>query len=235
MAGAGSRFVDAGYETPKPFIDVNGLPMIFRVMDNLLMEDATFYLIARKEHLKKESALVNKLVEKYKVKFIEIDQLTDGTACTVLYARKFINNDAPLMIANSDQLVDIDISGYVKDCRERDLDGSIMTFHEASGDKSYSYARIDKNGIVQEVKEKEAISEHASVGIYLYSKGSDFVNAAIDMMVEKNRINNEFYTCPTYNYLITEGLNIGVYEIDSCQMHVLGTPEHLNKYMADSK
>lgn len=235
MAGAGSRFVDAGYETPKPFIDVIGQPMISRVMDNLSMDDATFYLIARKEHLKKEYKLVNQLIEKYKVKFIEIDHLTEGTACTVLFAREFINNDIPLMVANSDQLVDIDISNYVNDCINRNLDGSIMTFNETSGNKNYSYARVDNNGFVQEVREKEVISDNATVGIYLYSKGSDFVNATIDMIIEKNKINNEYYTCPTYNYLIKESLNIGVYEIDSLQMHVLGTPEDLRKYINKSK
>lgn len=63
-----------------------------------------------------------------------------------------------------------------------------MTFNETSGNKNYSYARIDENGVVQEVREKEVISEHASVGIYLYSKGSGFVNATVDMMIEKNKI-----------------------------------------------
>ena len=231
MAGAGSRFLDAGYKIPKPFIDVLAQPMISRVMDNLSLKDASFYLIARKEHLIKEYKIVQQLSEQYKVKFIEVDDLTEGTVCTVLFARKFINNDTPLMIANSDQLVDIDISDYVNDCAGRGLDGSIMTFHESSGDKSYSYARTDENGMVKEVKEKEAISEHATVGIYLYSKGADFVNAAVDMIIAKDKTNNEYYTCPTYNYLISEGLNIGTYDIDASQMHVLGTPEALNQYI----
>lgn len=93
--------------------------------------------------------------------------------------------------------------------------------------------RIDKYGFVQEVREKDVISENASVGIYLYSKGSNFVNAAIDMIIEKNKINNEYYTCPTYNYLIEDQLNVGIYDIDSSQMHVLGTPEDLNKYIGN--
>lgn len=234
MAGAGSRFVDAGYKLPKPFIDVNGKPMISRVMDNLVMEDTRFYLVGRKEHLEKENSLVAQLKEQYEVELIEIDHLTEGTACTVLYARKFINNDIPLLIANSDQLVDINISDFVSDCLNRGLDGSIMTFDEPSGDTKWSYARINTDGIVEEVREKLAISEHATVGIYLYSKGRYFVNATIDMMIKKDMVNNEYYTCPTYNYLIKDGLNIGIYDINYSQMHGLGTPDDLNKYITAS-
>jgi dTDP-glucose pyrophosphorylase len=235
MAGAGSRFVEVGYETPKPFIDVLGKPMICQVMDNLSMPDAHFYLIARKDHLKKESTLVAQLSEQYNVTFIEIDHLTEGTACTVLYARQYINNDEPLMVANSDQLVDINISDYVNDCLERKLDGSIMTFFEPSGDKKWSYARTDENGIVREVREKEAISELATVGIYLYSKGRYFVDAAIDMIIERDTVNSEYYTCPTYNYLVKDGLKAGVFDIDYTQMHGLGTPDDLNEYISSRK
>ncbi|VAW58678.1 Nucleoside-diphosphate-sugar pyrophosphorylase involved in lipopolysaccharide biosynthesis/translation initiation factor 2B, gamma/epsilon subunits (eIF-2Bgamma/eIF-2Bepsilon) [hydrothermal vent metagenome] len=231
MAGAGSRFVEAGYTTPKPFIDVLGKPMISKVMDNLDVPGARFYLIARKDHLLQEAVLVSALSREYDATFIEIDHLTEGTACTVLYARQFINNDEPLLIANSDQLVDIKLSDLVNDCQQRSLDGSIMTFIEPSGDTKWSYARIDENEIVQEVREKEAISEYATVGIYLYSKGRYFVNAAIDMIINRETINNEYYTCPTYNYLVKENLKVGIYNIEYTEMHGLGTPDDLNKFL----
>ena len=51
MAGLGSRFSDAGYEKPKPFIDVLGKPMIERVMDNLNIKDSNFILLVRKSTL----------------------------------------------------------------------------------------------------------------------------------------------------------------------------------------
>jgi len=230
MAGAGSRFLDAGYTTPKPFIDVLGKPMISQVMDNLGDLEAKFYLIGRKEHLIKEAPLVSLLKKQYSAQFIEIDHLTEGTACTVLYARKYINNDEPLLVANSDQLVDINISDFVEDCKIRNLDGSIMTFLEPEGDNKWSYAYINNDGIVQEVREKEAISEYATVGIYLYAKGRYFVDAVIDMMIARDTVNNEYYTCPTYNYIVKEGLDIGIYNIKRSQMHGLGTPEDLHNY-----
>ena len=231
MAGAGSRFVNAGYEKPKPFIDVDGMPMIERVLGNLNYPDANFILIARKDHMAREEELVESIKSKYNARFIGIDQLTEGTACTVLFARKYINNSHPLLIANSDQLVDIRIRSFIDDCISRKLDGSILTFIDRFKDPKWSFARINQKGLVQEVQEKKVISDYATVGIYFYSKGVDYVNAAIDMIVENDRVNDEFYTCPTYNYAIRDGLKVGIYNMDFNQMHGLGTPEDLTNYI----
>ncbi|SHI70249.1 Nucleotidyl transferase [Algibacter luteus] len=231
MAGEGSRFSKAGYKKPKPFIDVNGIPMIERVIKNLKLPDCRFILIAREDHINKEKELVKELEEKYNAKFISISKLTEGTACTVLYARKYINNDQPLLIANSDQIVDINIENFINDCMDKSLDGSILTFEDEERNPKWSFAKINDNGLVTEVKEKEAISEYATVGIYLFTKGSDFVNASIDMIIENERVNNEFYTCPTYNYAIAENKKIGIFNIDYKLMHGIGTPEDLNLYL----
>lgn len=231
MAGLGSRFSKAGYEKPKPFIDVAGKPMIVRVLENLTYPEARYILIARKEHIKKEQELVKQIEQEFNAIFIPIDKLTEGTACTVLYSRKYINNDEPLLIANSDQIVDINIGDFIDDCKERQLDGSILTFIDKYSDPKWSFAKLDENNFVTEVKEKVVISEFATVGIYLYSKGSNFVDATIDMIIENDRVNNEFYTCPTYNYVIAEGKKIGIFNIDFKQMHGIGTPEDLTIYL----
>ncbi|MDV2446925.1 lipopolysaccharide biosynthesis protein [Elizabethkingia anophelis] len=231
MAGLGSRFAKEGYDKPKPFIDVNGKPMIVRVMENLYYPSAKYFLIARKEHLEIEKDLVKKIEQEYNVTFIWIDKLTEGTACTVLYAREYINNRAPLMIANSDQIVDISIMDFINDCLDRKLDGSILTFLDKELNPKWSFAKVNFEGLVTEVKEKEAISEHATVGIYMFSKGENFVNGAIDMILENDRVNNEFYTCPVYNYMIRDNKRIGIYDIDAEAMHGIGTPEDLNNYL----
>ncbi len=232
MAGLGSRFAKGGYEKPKPFIDVNGKPMIVRVLENLAYPNANYILIARNEHLEKEKELVQQIEQDYKVIFIGIDKLTEGTVCTVLHARKYINSEVPLMIANSDQIIDGSIVNFIDDCFERNLDGSILTFKDKELNPKWSFARLDVNNLVTEVKEKEAISEFATVGIYLFSKGNKFVNAAIDMIVKNDRVNNEFYTCPVYNYLIAEESKIGIYNIEQDSMHGIGTPEDLVRYLS---
>ena len=231
MAGAGSRFAKAGYSKPKPFIDVNGKPAIVRVMENLVHHQARYLLIARKEHIDKEYELVKKIEKKFNATIISIDKLTEGTACTLLYAREYIDNNEFLLIANSDQVVDIDIVDFIDDCKTRGLDGSILTFIDKHQDPKWSFAKLNENNLVTEVKEKTAISQYATVGIYLYSKGKDFVNSAIDMIIENNRVNNEFYTCPTYNYAIKKGKKIGIYNIEFEKMHGIGTPEDLNSYI----
>jgi UDP-N-acetylglucosamine diphosphorylase / glucose-1-phosphate thymidylyltransferase / UDP-N-acetylgalactosamine diphosphorylase / glucosamine-1-phosphate N-acetyltransferase / galactosamine-1-phosphate N-acetyltransferase len=235
MAGQGSRFAKAGYKKPKPFIDVEGKPMIVRVLENLTYENARYVLIARKEHMEKEAELVKQIEKEFNAIFIPIDKLTEGTACTVLYARKYINNDEPLLIANSDQIVDMNISDFIDDCKDKELDGSILTFIDEFKDPKWSFAKIDENDLVTEVKEKVVISQYATVGIYLYSKGKDFVNAAIDMIIENERVNGEFYTCPTYNYAISENSKISIYNIDFKQMHGIGTPDDLNFYLKHVK
>ncbi len=233
MAGEGSRFAKAGYEKPKPFIDVDGKPMIVRVLENLTYPDARYILIARKEHMDREKELVKQIENEFNAIFIPIDKLTEGTACTVLYARKYINNDEPLLIANSDQIVDMNIVDFIDDCSQRKLDGSILTFIDEHRDPKWSFAKIDENNLVTEVKEKVVISKYATVGIYLYAKGKDFVDATIDMIIENERVNGEFYTCPTYNYAIKENAKIGIYNIDFIQMHGIGTPEDLNEYIVE--
>lgn len=232
MAGLGSRFASAGYEKPKPFIDVLGIPMIERVIMNLKIDNARFILIARKEHLEKESQIVNKLKEKYSnIIFIGIDKLTEGTACTLLYAKKYIDSNLPLLIANSDQIVDIKINDFVTHCLNKNFDGSILTFDDPERNPKWSFAKTDNLGLVVEVREKVPISSEATVGIYFFSKGSDFVDAAIQMFIENDRVNNEFYTCPTYNYLIQKGKKIVTYKIKQEFMHGIGIPEDLNLYI----
>jgi dTDP-glucose pyrophosphorylase len=233
MAGLGSRFALAGYEKPKPFIDVNGKPMISRVIDNLYYPGAKYILIGRKEHLEQEKELAEAIKANYNAEFIEIEKLTEGTACTVLFARELINNDYPLLIANSDQLVDVSIEDYINDCLDKGMDGSILTFKDAELNPKWSFAKTDSKGIVTEVQEKKAISEFATVGIYFFSKGSDFVNHAIDMIINNDRVNNEFYTCPVYNYSIKDGKKIIIYNILQEEMHGLGTPEDLEAYLTN--
>lgn len=232
LAGAGSRFVKAGFVKPKPFIEVAGKPMVVHVLENLRCSNARYFLLSRKEHMDQEVRWVKEIEKTFDAKFIPIHKPTEGSVCSILYARKYINNDEPLLIANSDQIVDIGIQDFVNDCFSRCLDGSILTFTDEKKDPKWSYARLSPAGLVTEVKEKIVISDYATVGIYLFSKGIDFINATIDMIAENDRCNGEFYTCPTYNYVLRERKKIGIYNIRFDQMHGMGTPEDLDLFLA---
>lgn len=231
MAGQGSRFVNAGYKVPKPFIEVSGKTLIELVLDNLYMDNARYILVARAEHIASQAEAVRRIQNNYDVTFLPIDKLTEGAASTILYAHRLIDNNEPLLLANSDQYVEMDIVDYIRECTNKGLSGSILTFVDEELNPKWSFARINAQGIVLEVKEKEAISKYATVGIYYFSKGSSFVKSAIDMIVANDRVNGEFYTCPVYNYCIANGEKFGIYNIEANRMHGLGTPEDLNKFI----
>lgn len=227
MAGAGSRFANAGYRDPKPLINIKSTPMIKAVIENLSpAEDHRFIFICQSDHVKNYN-LIDKLNEWAPgCIIIEINGVTEGAACTVLKAREYIDNNNPLMIANSDQFIDTDINKYIKSMKANDLDGLIMTMK--ANDPKWSYIGI-KNGLVDIVVEKEVISNEATVGIYNFKYGKDYVSAADEMIKKDLRVNNEFYVAPTYNHLISKKANIGYYNIGSERngMYGLGIPEDL--------
>ncbi len=121
MAGAGSRFMNAGYSKPKPFIDVHGKPMIDRVIENLYYPDAKYLLIASKDHVEKEKEIVREIEKSYNATFIIVDKIMEGAACTVLFAREHINNNTPLIMANSDQIIDINIGEFINNCLQKKI------------------------------------------------------------------------------------------------------------------
>lgn len=226
MAGAGSRFEQAGYTFPKPLIDVNGKPMIQRVVENINI-DATHIFIVQKSHYEKYSLQHTLNLISPGCKIVQVDGVTEGAACTTLLAKEYINNDNPLVLANSDQYVDWDSSQYMYSCMTDDIDGSILTFN--STHPKWSYAKTNDQGFVIEVAEKKPISENATVGIYFWKKGKDYVKCA-ESMIEKNiRVNNEFYVCPVYNEAILKHAKIKTFHIE--KMWGLGTPEDLDTFL----
>lgn len=228
MAGAGSRFEKAGYTFPKPLIDVNGKPMIQVVVEGLNI-DANYIYIVQKSHRQKYNldTLLNLITPGCSV--IEIDGITDGAARTTLYAKDLINNDNPLIITNSDQFIEWDSLEFMYTTKEKKADGAIVTF-EATHPK-WSFARVNSDGLITEVAEKNPISNHATAGIYYWKHGSDYVRSAESMINKNIRTNNEFYVCPTYNELVQEGKCLLNYSIPAENMWGLGTPEDLNYYL----
>lgn len=229
-AGEGSRFAKAGWKAPKPFIDVAGKPMLARVTENVVPDGARATLLLRREHITDQADRV-KQIARPEIEIVPVDALTEGTACTVLLARTSFGDDEPMMVANSDQIVDFDVSDFVQDCVGRDLDGSILVFRDPTRDPKWSFARLGPDGLVAEVAEKKPISDLATVGIYLFRRGRSFVDAAVDMIARNERVNGEFYTCPVYNHMIRTGARVGVYEVPMDAMHGIGTPDDLGAYL----
>jgi len=226
MAGAGSRFESAGYTFPKPLIDVNGKPMIQLVVDNINI-DANYIFVVRSEHRKKYNmdTLLNLIAPNCKI--IEVDSLTEGAACTTLLAKEFINNDNPLLMANSDQYIEWDSNEFMYKMAEQNVDAGILSFK--STHPKWSFVRLNEENLVVEVAEKNPISDVATVGVYFWAKGSDYVKYAEQMISKNIRVNNEFYVCPVFNEAIADNKRIKTFDIKN--MWGLGTPEDLNKYL----
>jgi len=232
MAGLGSRFAKAGYTDPKPLIPVGGVPMIRLVIENMRpAQPHRFIFICQQAHVQAygllgklggwggEGAIV-----------IGIDGVTEGAACTVLLAREHIDSGEPMMIVNSDQWCDVDIDDYLAAIEFDELDGLIMTM--TAGDPKWSFVGIGRNGLVDRVVEKQVISDEATVGIYNFSRGADFVRAAEAMIAANERVNGEFYVAPVYNRLIAEGHRVGIHNIgaEAAGMYGLGIPADLDLF-----
>ncbi len=226
MAGEGSRFKDAGYTFPKPLIEVNKIPMIQLVIDNLSIK-GNYKFIVKDEHVKKYNIDSMLRIIRPNSDIINVSKTTEGAACTALLAKKYINNDNPLLIANSDQFIKWNSTKTMYNFMTKKIDGGILTF-KASHPK-WSYAKHDDLGTVLEVAEKKVISNTATVGIYFWRKGSDFVKYAEKMIKKNIRYKNEFYICPVYNEAIKDKKKIIIENIE--EMWGLGTPEDLNSFL----
>jgi len=231
MAGAGSRFEEAGYTFPKPLIEVHGKPMIQKVVENLNLEGRHIFIVQKSHYDKYALKYLLPLIAPG-CEIVQVEGVTEGAACTALLAKEFIDNKKPLVIANSDQWVEYGDPNWLDSFT---YDGGMLTF--TSTHPKWSFAKVKtevgKPSFVTEVAEKKPISSNATVGIYYWSQGSDFVKYAEQMIERDRRVNNEFYICPVFNEAIEDGKKIQIKGIE--KMWGLGTPEDLRYYLTNYK
>ena len=243
MAGRGKRFKDEGFERPKPFIMVNGKPMIEYVVSNLdilnrfdyqLYSSIKLIFLCLKEFIDEYGAEFSDRISKYHSNFviIKVHKVTEGAACTALLAKDLINNNDELIIGDCDHAA-LDAGWFndgIKFFRKNYCNGGIWCF--LADHPKWSYSRI-KDGNVIEVAEKRVISDLANTGTYYFKRGKDFVRAAETMIQRNDRTMGEFYTLPTYSYLIADGFKIKPYLVNE---HVaLGTPNDLRIFQTMNK
>lgn len=232
MAGASSRFVEAGYDVPKPLLEVDGMTMIQRAAWGCNIGGRHIYIV-QKEHSEKYNIpeLVKSFTPDLNVVVVEVDGVTEGAAASVLAAKEYIDEDDLLVICDADTVMDWDPIKFLVEVGEgRHLDGAIVTF-PAEGE-GWSYVDADENKVAKKVAEKEKISDNACAGLYYWRRGSDFVKYA-EAMIEKDiRVNNEFYVAPVYNQAIQDDKLVGIYTVEADNVISLGTPEKYEAYLA---
>ena len=233
MSGGGSRFSQNGHLLPKPLIEVrDDMPMVEMVVRNLGIKGTYIFLVLKAHYEKYQlQQTLGRIVADPVI--IVVDQVTQGTTCTVLLAKEYINNDDPVFIANADQFIEAwNFDDFNNKMISESLDGGIPVF-TANDAAKWSFARLDENGFVTEVAEKKAISNIATCGLFWFNKGSEFVKYA-EQMIDKNiRHNNEFYLCPVYNELIADNKRIKTFPVRA--MWGTGTPADLNDFIENYK
>lgn len=230
MGGRGQRFKNAGYKLTKPLIDVNGLPMIQRIIQNLNLKGKYIFLVSVEDYNEFDLAsLLPKFCGDNQCEVIlENPNDRQGAAAACLLAKNQIDTDEDLFIANSDQLINWLPDQFLTRMNEKNADGGIICFKAT--ESKWSFARVDiDTDLITEVAEKNPISDNATAGIYWFKHGSDFVTGLKQMISKNIRVNGEFYVCPVFNQLIENGKQIYNYPISS--MIGLGTPEDLEKYL----
>jgi NDP-sugar pyrophosphorylase family protein len=225
MAGNGQRFIDAGYTTPKFLINILGKTMIEHATKSLGIDGNYIYIVQKEDYdrynLEHE---LNSITPNCKI--ITIENKTDGAARTTLFAEHLINNDQPLIIFNSDQIIKWNVEHF-KNFLKNSLDGAIVTF-KATGTQ-WSYVKMNELGLINEVAEKKQISNDATAGIYYWSKGLDYVYYVKQMINKQIKVNNEFYVAPVYNEAIMD--NKKILSFSSNEIWNVGTPDDLEFYI----
>jgi len=236
MAGLGSRFPQEIYKVPKPMIEIGntGKSMIQCAIESLGFH-GKYYFIINEELITKydiNSVLKSFMVDPYEL--IPINYVTEGPACSALLAKKYINNDDPLVITNCDQIMEWgEHHDFIKFATESKADAAVVTYPSITEKNSYVQLNFKNEGV--KFAEKKVISKYSLNGIHYWKKGSDFIKSAEIMIFRNLRVNNEFYIAPTFNEMLVEDKIIIVYHIGIPRHWAVGTPEDLNKYLEHRK
>ncbi len=231
--GLGTRFSGSEFIELKPFIKFFDKTMFewLLIGFNSKKYNISFFIIINEKFKDIYSKDIKYLEDNYQVKFKYINLVTEGTTATALFLFDELNNSTPTLLANCDQIIDINFDDYLDEHFLNDADGSMLCFDKEDSNK-WSFVRISENNRIIEVRAKENITDIAICGWYFWTKGSDFIKYGIQQIINLDRVGNEYYLCPVFNYAIKNNKKIIAIIIDKTKMHGVGTPEDLRKYLS---
>jgi dTDP-glucose pyrophosphorylase len=231
MAGKSPFFDSPQYYFPKPLVEISGTTMIQMVIDNLNMIDDDkqyIFVVNQVDCTKHHFDDVLRLLTDNKSHIVRLEKETKGAACSALMAVDYIDNDTPLIIANSDQLIEEDLNDVMARFREQKADAGVICFENVH--PRWSYVRLDEDDNVIETAEKRPLSRNAIAGFYYFTHGKDFVRAAMRSIQKDARVNELFYIAPTLNELVLEDMNIRHVKIDNSKYHTFYSPQKIHEY-----
>ena len=236
MGGLGSRFRKAGYDLPKYMIRARGRTLFEWSMESLegFRKAATGYVfIALQDKTYDVKNFIRDHCDTLKLKpyhIILLDHLTEGQAATAMLAGQYCSKSDELLIYNIDTYVE----AYAMNADQLKGDGFIPCFY-AKGDH-WSFVRLDQDGKVAEVKEKDRISDHCSIGAYYFRSFELYRKLYEDYYINAlHPSESERYIAPLYDHLIKKGGTVYITDFDAKKVHVLGTPEELDLFLKEKE
>lgn len=233
MAGPSKNFEDQGYVYPKYLLEVNGEPIIQRVVEGLKPFKANLSFVVRKEDDDKSYIASTLQILSPNCTIYKVGEVTKGAVCSALFAIDNINNDDELIVLNGDQLIKKGMIEAIAYFRKMEYTGGVVVFRSVH--PRWSYVALDENGLVNETSEKRPISNMATAGCYYFRHGKDFVNAAFNTIRKDVNYNGKYYICSTYNELILNQQKVGVYEINKKDYVSFATPQLYENYLNHKK
>jgi CTP:molybdopterin cytidylyltransferase MocA len=231
MAGDSAVFEVAGHKYPKNLVEIDGEPLVQRVIDGLqpVLESASrsVFLLRQEETRRHHTDQVVRLLAP-EAEVVGVPLLSSGAACTALHAIGHIERDEPLLVFNGDQVLEADVAGIVAGFEADGLDGGVITFDAVH--PRWSYVRTGADGLVVEAAEKRPISRLATAGTYWFRRGGDFIDGAMATIRKDASVDGSFYVCPVYNELILRGLRIGTHHIERDRYFSLASLHGVNTY-----
>ena len=235
MTGAGQRFLDAGYKTIKPLIEVDGKPMIEHVV-NLFPGEQNFIFICNTVHLQQTGLrqVLQRIAPHGKI--VEIAPHKKGPVYAVCQILDEIADEQEVIVNYCDFGAYWDYNDFLHHTRTRGADGAIAAykgFHpHMLGKINYAFMRQDKQWML-EIREKQPFTsnrmdEYASDGTYYFKKGTYVKKYFRQLMQENIHLNGEYYVSMVYNLLVRDHLKVSIYEIQHMQQW--GTPGELEEY-----
>jgi len=235
MAGAGRRFVEAGYALPKPLIPVAGVPMIVRAASALPPADHWIF-ICRTEDVR--DAAIDQELERHfsPLSVVTVDHLTEGQACTCLLATGALRPNDQLTIGACDNGMTYDATALDRLWHEGAA-AVIWTFRRnpavLQNPAMYGWVATGEGGRVIQVSCKVPISDnpiedHAVIGTFSFRSASDFVRITERTITLARRVNGEFYLDTVLDQAVIDGLDARILEVD--RYVCWGTPQDLEAY-----
>ena len=231
MAGLGSRFKEAGYSLSKPLLPMGKFRMFEVVISNLWHESITKVILVSRRGAITQADRVSMGRELARPVFnVELDSLSEGPAASVELTSPLLNPEEPLVVANSDQYLDASLAPFYSSLTTGTTH-QILTMD--ASDARWSFVELDEQNFVCRVREKEVISNIATVGVYGFASAAHFLDGYRRMRLANDRTNGEFYVAPIFNHLKKRSTRIVHLGPLGRVMHGLGVPADYESFLSN--